>query len=129
MAGEWGGARAGAGRKPADYKPPEYPVDPEKPDGETLSFDRERAMHERVKREEREHKLAVARGEYLPRVVVQQASATALAVLTQSLRGIPDLLERSCNLTPGQAEAAQQTVDAALAEVAKAFEQLAAEGS
>lgn len=111
MAGGWGGYREGSGAKPADYEPPEGRKD----------YERERADHERVKREQREFKLAQERGEYLPRVTQQQAAATALAVLSQSLRSIPDNLERACGLTPEQAEVAQQQVDAALSEVAAAF--------
>lgn len=118
MANGWGGHREGAGRKPGHYQPSEDAKD----------FERERALHERVKREQREFKLAVEQGEYLPRVAVQQAGATALSVLTQSLRSIPDNLERVAGLTPQQAEQAQQTIDAALAEVAVAFKAMAGEG-
>jgi hypothetical protein len=89
-----GGAREGAGRKPNG--------DPE----DHANFERERAEHERVKREQREFKLATEKGEYLHREHVAQASATALSVLTQSLRSIPDNLERVCSLTPEQAELA-----------------------
>lgn len=117
MAGGWGGAREGSGRKPADYEPPEARLD----------YERERAEHERVKREQREFKLAVERGEYLPREVQRQAAATALAVLTQSLRAVPDNLERVCGLTPEQAEKAQEMIDAALSEVAVAFKAMAGE--
>ena len=109
--GGWGGARAGAGAKPDGYVPPAGRAD----------FELERAEHERVKREQREFKLAVEKGEYLPRAAQQQAAATALAVLTQSLQSIPDNLERICGLTPKQAETAQGLVDKALNELATAF--------
>jgi hypothetical protein len=122
-----GGARAGAGRPRADGTSPNA-YDPGEPSEDQANFDKERAAHERVKREQREFKLAIEMGQYLPRAEVQQASATALAVLAQSLRTIPDVLERSCNLTPEHAEIAQKSVDAALSEVAKAFGLLAGEG-
>jgi len=109
--GNWGGAREGAGRKPDDYEQP----------AERAEFEEQRARHEKIKADQREFKLAQERGEYLPRVTQQQAAATALAVLSQSLRSIPDNLERACGLTPEQAEVAQQQVDAALSEVAAAF--------
>lgn len=116
-AGTWGGARPGSGPKPPGYEPSE----------ERLDYERERADHERVKRLEREFNLAVKQAQYLPREAVGQASATALAVLTQSLRSIPDNLERACGLTPQQAEQAQQVIDAALAELAAAFRSMAGE--
>lgn len=110
-AGGWGGYRPGAGRKPADHEPSD----------DQVNYERERAEHERVKREQREFALAKDRGEYLPREAQRQAAATAVAVLVQSLRALPDNLERVCGLTPEQAEQAQIQVDAALDEVAAAF--------
>jgi len=115
--GGWGGERAGAGRKPEGYEHPP----------ERLDFERERAEHERVKREQREFKLAVEKGEYVERAAVSQAAATALSVLSQSLRSLPDNLERMCGLTPDQAEVAQQQVDAALTELAAAFAAMSGE--
>jgi hypothetical protein len=111
MAGGHGGFREGAGRKNADWVPPEGRAD----------YEIERARHEKIKADQREHKLAIERGEYLPRETQRQAAATALAVLTQSLRSIPDNLERVCGLTPEQADLAAQQIDAALSEVAAAF--------
>lgn len=117
MSGGWGGYREGAGAKPPGYEP----------SAERVDFERERAEHEKVKREQRQFKLAVEMGEYLPREAQRQASATALAVLTQSLRSLPDTLERVCSLTPEQADLAQQAVDAALLELATAFRSMAGE--
>lgn len=111
MAGGWGGAREGAGRKPAGYEPPQERVD----------YERERAEHERVKREQREFKLAQERGEYVSRDAVRTASSTALAVLTQSFRAIPDNLERQFALSPEVVEAIANQIDASLAEVAVAL--------
>ena len=117
MAGGWGGARSGAGRKPDGYEP-----SPEK-----LDIDRERAEHERVKREQRQLALDIQRGEYLPRDSQRQAAATALSVLTQSLRSIPDNVERSLALSPEVVEAISIQIDAALSEVAAAFKAMANE--
>lgn len=121
-----GGARAGAGRPRADGQPNNAYEGPEPSDAQ-LDFERERAEHERVKREQRQFKLDVEMGQYLSRAAVQQASATALAVLTQSLRGLTDQLERAANLTPQQADLAEQTIDRSLAEVATAFKAMAGE--
>lgn len=112
-----GGAREGAGRKP-------------KVGGDDLNAERsavradyevERARHERVKADEREFEFAVKKAEYLPRDIQRQAAATAIAVLTQSLRSIPDNLERSLGLKPETVEAVAIQIDEALAEVAAAF--------
>lgn len=118
MSAGWGGARANAGRKPADHVPSENQA----------VYEHERAEHERVKREQREFKLAIERGEYVRRDAVAQASATALAVLTQSLRSIPDNLERTLGLDPRAVEAAAVQIDTALAEVAAAFRVMGGDG-
>ena len=118
VAGGWGGAREGSGRKPEGYEHPEGRAD----------FERERAEHERVKREQREFKLAQERGEYVSRVAARQASSTALAVLTQSLRSIADNCERQDpSLSPEALDLIEQQVDRALAEVATAFKAIAGE--
>lgn len=116
MAG-WGGAREGAGRKPEGYEPSEAKVD----------YERERAEHERVKRLEREFKLKRERGEYVARAAVRQATATALAILTQSVRSIADNCERKFALAPEVVEGISQQADAALLEVAEAFKAIAPE--
>jgi hypothetical protein len=86
-----------------------------------VDLDEQRARHEKIKADQRELKLAIERGEYLPRAVQQQAAAAALAVLTQSLRSIPDNLERTLSLEPRVVEAIAVGIDAALSEVATAF--------
>jgi len=63
--------------------------------------------------------------EALSRVAVQQASATILALLAQSLRSIPDNCERQAGLSPEAVEMIQQQVDAALTEAATALRALA----
>lgn len=117
MAGAHGGTREGAGRKPAGYEHPEGRAD----------YERERADHERVKREQRELALEIERGNYLPRDAQRQAAATALAVLTQSLRSIPDNLERQMALQPEVVEAIALQIDAALSECAAAFRMMSRE--
>ncbi len=109
-----GGARPNSGPKPPGYVP-----QPKSDD--QANYDREHAEHERVKREEREFKLAIARAEYLPREAQKQAAATALSVLTQSLRSIPDNLERTLSLAPDVVESISIQIDAALSEIATAF--------
>lgn len=100
-----------SGRRPRDEETSAAMVD----------LDEQRARHEKIKADQREFKLATERGEYLPRADQRVAASTALAVLTQSLRSIPDNCERKLNLAPEVVEAMAREIDAALAEVAAAF--------
>lgn len=107
-----GGARRGAGRRSADD------------DSQSTAqqdYDEEKARHEKIKADEREFKLAVLQGEYVPRADVQQAAATAMSVLTQSLRSIPDNLERTLSLAPELVEQIAIQIDASLSEASAAF--------
>ena len=60
---------------------------------------------------------------------MQQAAATALANLSQTLRSVPDNLERKLGLAPDVAQEVGYLIDAALNEVANAFEQASAEAA
>ena len=111
----WGGRREGAGQKPAGYEPP-----PEK-----VALDEIRAQHEAVKKAEREFKLAREQGQFVSRDAVRQASATALALLSQAVRSIPDNCERQLGLQPDVVAAIQEQCDAALTELAAAFKAMA----
>jgi phage terminase Nu1 subunit (DNA packaging protein) len=91
------------------------------------SYEQERAAHETVKREEREFKLAIMRGEYLPREAQRQAAATLVAVLTQGLRSIPDNIERKYAVTPEILDAITEQIDAGLLECANALRALSGE--
>lgn len=104
-----GGARAGAGRKPSGYVKPKEAVD----------FDKAKARKEAALADLHELDYKVKSGQYVSRDEVRQASATAFAQLAQSLRSIPDTLERKgvptavclkveAVLTEGLAEAAQK---------------------
>jgi hypothetical protein len=84
-------------------------------------LDEQRARHEKIKADEREFKLGILHGQYLSRDAQRQAAATALALLTQSLRSIPDNLERTLSIEPRLVEAIAIGIDTALAEVAVAF--------
>lgn len=114
MANGHGGYREGAGRKPEGYVPPEGRLD----------YEIERAAHEKVKREQREFKLAQERGEYVSRAAIRQASATMLALLSQ-IRSIPDTCERQHALAPEVVQGIQDTIDATLQEVATALKAMA----
>lgn len=96
-----GGAREGAGRKPSGYEPPQERVD----------YDRERARNEKAKADLNELDFKVKSGEYVSREAVQQAAATMLSSVAQTLRSIPDTLERRMNLNPDIAEAIGIEID------------------
>ena len=109
-----GGARPGAGRKPADYTPSD----------DRLDYEAARARNESAKADLNELDLAIKRGEYVPRAEVQAATATALSALSQTLRSVPDNLERTLGLSPDIAQEVGRQIDAALDDMATRFEEL-----
>lgn len=109
-----GGSREGAGRKPADYKPPPAKAD----------LDTAKARNESAKADLAELELRIKSGEYVARSEVREVAATALAVLSQSLRSVPDNLERRLGTNPELAAEVGSLIDSALDEVADAFEQM-----
>jgi phage terminase Nu1 subunit (DNA packaging protein) len=109
-----GGHRPGAGGKPAGYVPPK----------ERIDLDRERARNEKAKADLNELDLAVKRGEYVLRAEVRQATATALSALAQTMRSVPDNLERKLGVAPEVAQEVGVLIDAALDEVANQFEEI-----
>lgn len=109
-----GGARPGAGRKPADYVPSD----------DRLDYEAARARNESAKADLNELDLAIKRGEYVPRAEVQAATATALSALSQTLRSVPDNLERTLGLSPDISQEVGRQIDAALDDMATRFEEL-----
>ena len=109
-----GGARPGAGRKPADYVPSD----------DRLDYEAARARNESAKADLNELDLAVRRGTYVLRASVQEAAATALAAMSQTMRSVPDNLERKLGLAPEVAAEVGVAIDAALNEVANQFESM-----
>lgn len=108
-----GGARPGAGRKP---KSPDAP--PTRIQDAGLSFQEQRARHERIKADERELNLQIKRGQYVLRSAVRDAMAMCLATLAQGLRSLPDDIERRLSVAPEIVEAVESAIDARLAEIA-----------
>ena len=110
-----GGRREGAGRKPADYKQPPARAD----------LDTAKARNEAAKADLAELDLRIRSGDYVARSEVREVCATALAVLSQSLRSVPDNLERRLGTNPELAAEVGSLIDAALDEIADSFERLA----
>ena len=102
-----GGARVGAGRKPRGYVKPV----------EASEFEKSKARKEAALADMHELNFKIKSGEYIPRAPVREASATMLASLAQTLRSIPDNLERKLNLAPDIAEAVEREIDSALSDI------------
>jgi len=109
-----GGSRAGAGRKPDGYVPPQEKTD----------YDREKALHEKSKRELSELKFKVESGQVVSRAAVQEAAATAFAMTAQSLRSLPDNLERKLHLSPTVTEEIEKVIHAVLTDLSAALEMM-----
>lgn len=105
----------GAGTKPPGYVTPQ----------ERLDFEAARARNEAAKADLNELELAVKRGEYVLRAEVREATATAWAACAQSLRSVPDNIERKLGVSPEVAQEVGYLIDAALDTVAAKFEEMA----
>ncbi len=107
-----GGKRAGAGRKPTGHELSQERVD----------YELERALHEKSKRERSELAYQIESRQVVSRQAVQQAAATAFAMTAQSLRSLPDNLERKLGLSADLAEQIELTIDAVLTDLSVALE-------
>lgn len=110
--GGHGGRREGAGRKPADYEPPE----------DAKNYNAAKARNEAAKAGLNELELKIKSGEYLSRAAYREASATLLAELAQGLRSLPDTLERKFGLSPEALLHVERTIDEAMQTVADGLE-------
>lgn len=68
----------------------------------------------------------IKQGEYVEREHVRQVCATALSTVAQSLRSLPDVLERREGLDPIMADKVSLAIDDALGALAMDFEKLGA---
>ena len=107
-----GGKRPNSGRKPSGYELSQDRAD----------YELERALHEKSKRERSELSYKIESGQVISRQAVQQASATAFAMTAQSLRSLPDNLERKLSLSPDVAEQIELTIDAVLTDLSLALQ-------
>ena len=106
--GQRGGARPGAGRKP-------------KSDGSAgdpyALLARAKAKHEIYRANLAELDFRIRSGELLERVDVETASARMHSFLSQSLRNLPDDLERRCGLSPESVQFVQDYIDGLTSEI------------
>lgn len=116
--GPVGGARPGAGRKVGGPKNTKEIQDIHE------DFSAARAKKETWLAEQAELNYKVAAGQYVPRTDVQQAAATAFAAIAQTLRSIPDNLERKLGLSPEVAEEVSRLIDDAMEELSADLEKM-----
>lgn len=121
--GQHGGKRRGAGpKKNSDYAP----VDDlfgEDDGAETKKSLHTQAAEAKLRKESAladQHELSykIKSGQYVERAMVQEVCATLLAALAQSLRSLPDNLERKFNLPPDIVVEITYTIDATLSDIA-----------
>lgn len=121
-----GGRRAGAGRKPG-YSPKRAEQPDENGDSQTsvtVAFSKARARKEAALADMHELEFKIKSGKYLPREAFRDACATMLSSVAQSLRSMPDNMERKFNLTPEQAGEIEKTINAVLGDLAADLEDL-----
>lgn len=113
-----GGFREGSGRKPGGYVPP-----PEK-----VAYDEARARSELAKaiKLEREHEIAT--GLHVPRAAVQAACAAAMAAISQTLRSIPDNIERRLGVSPDITQEIGVLIDEAMDNLATELTRMGEDG-
>lgn len=91
------------------------------------SYNEARARHEWLKVADAELSLSIRRGEYLPRAPIQLAAATIAQSIVQTMRSLPDALEREFKLPPEVVEAVEKRIDEALADLAAQFKAMCGE--
>lgn len=112
--GGHGGAREGAGRKPAGHvRSPEV-----------QDFDKARARNEAAKALQNELKYKVDSGQYVSREAVKSAAATTMSGLAQSLRSISDNLERE-GVPIEVCQRVEKVIDEAMTDAAARMELMA----
>ena len=134
-----GGRRPGAGRKKG-YSPKKAQEaadrqaaadDPDGDPNDVSSVAARKAVavarKETALADQAELKYKIDSGQYVPRAEVQDACATLLAAVGQSLRSLPDLLERKCALPPDAVARVESVVDECLSELAEGLAMFAVE--
>jgi phage terminase Nu1 subunit (DNA packaging protein) len=100
--------RTGPGTKPAGYVKSQ----------DLKDLDKAKARLETIKAERQELAHNIDLGKYVNRDAVKQAAATTIAMFSQTIRSIPDSIERRLGVEPRVVEAISQALDAALADLA-----------
>lgn len=109
-----GGARPNAGRKTRD----------EEEDSDYVNYGKARARKEAAQADKAEIEAAQMAGSIVDRNAVRDAVAKAFSTISQSLRAIPDSLERQIGLAPEIAEKVGAMIDEAMGELANELEEI-----
>lgn len=124
-----GGMRFRAGRPPGKTAEDRQAWRDAQVGGDTLNENSVSGRYDRAKADEMEAKaglkiieLEVLRGSLVERAAIQAASATMIQLFTQSLRGIPDVLERREGVAADTCEKIGIAIDEALSVLANEME-------
>ena len=93
-------------------------------DNPSAYYSTAKARKEVAQASKAELEFRVMDGQYLPREAIRSALAEAYQAVAQSLRSIPDNLERKMGITPEVAEVVSTAIDEAMGELAYAMEQM-----
>lgn len=91
---------------------------------EVVDYDKARARHEAAKADKAELDFKIQAGEYVPRAAYKQAAATLIATFAQTIRSLPDNMERRHGLAPEIAEAIGTDLDKAMQTLAEGLQML-----
>lgn len=115
--GQRGGARPGSGRKKktcavgAPAPKPAPKAEPVQPEPESYDYGFERARHEKIKADAATLAYRLRCGQLLEKSHVEEVVVRMHQFLAQSLRSLPDNLERRCGLTGEQVQICEDAVD------------------
>jgi Protein of unknown function (DUF1441) len=90
----------------------------------SILYSKARAKHEAFKANLAELDYKVKSSEYTPRHEVKQASSIFLAAVAQTLRNLPDVLERKASLPPEACRIVEESIDAVLNDLAQSLRML-----
>ena len=97
-------------------------------DGTYMDYATARARKETASALMGELEYKVKNGEYASRVSVQNAVASAMAAISQTLRSIPDNIERKLGVSPELAQEVGFQIDEAMDSLADELERMANDG-
>ena len=89
-----------------------------------IEYTASRAKKESFAAKMLEHNFNVESGKYVPRAEVQRAAAVAFATVSQTLRSIPDNLERRLGISPEVAEQVAFQIDEIMGDLADDLEKM-----
>lgn len=114
-----GGRRAGSGNKGKAVR--------DATEDAHIRYSKSRAEHEEAKAKLAQLSFLVESGKYVARDDVQRASAIAWAAASQTLRAIPDNIERQLGVSPEVSERVALAIDDVMADLAIELEKMHSE--